>query len=78
MDLEGNLPGQPGPAVVAREFGGTRGYGPGPWSIPGLPGNILDPRLPYFRWQLRLEGKISESTLTLPDGKVKKELGSPS
>ena len=46
LDLDGNI-------IWTTKTGGkginwNRGYGPGPWPMPGVPGDILDPRLPYF------------------------------
>ena len=48
LDYDANLYWTPSPTTQYTVDLWNRGYGRGPWPMPGVPGGILDPRLPFF------------------------------
>jgi hypothetical protein len=48
LDLDGNLYWTASPTSLRSVDVWNRGYGRGPWPMPGVPGGFLDPRLPFF------------------------------
>ena len=48
LDLDANIVWTPQPDFHRKPDVWNRGYGAGPWPMPGVPGGMLDPRLPYF------------------------------
>lgn len=48
LDYDANLYWTPSPTALRTVDVWNRGYGRGPWPMPGVPGGMLDPLLPFF------------------------------